>query len=143
MNWLSFFLKNITKFRSMKYLFVGGVSAVVDILVFYFLFSHNGINLVYSSIIAFFFAVSVNYVIGNIFVFQSRIRFMRITEFSLVFIISASGLIWNVMLVYSFIYTLELHPLLSKTIAAAPVFLWNYTLRRNYIYKCKEVDSVG
>lgn len=141
MRWIQFVIENFTKFRSVKYLVVGGISAIVDIFVFYLLFAELSFNIIASSVIAFCFAVVVNYFIGNMFVFESKIRFMKTTEFSLIFIISASGLAWNIVLVYLMIYPMDMHPGISKIIAAAPVFLWNYTLRRNFIYKSKAVND--
>ena len=118
-----------------RYLIVGGISAVVDLSFFAILNLHIKFGIISSSIISFLVAITVNYFLGIWIVFHKKSRFNAIEQFFLVFLVSGSGLFFNIIFIYIFMLWFDLNSLEAKFLAIFPCFLWNYLARRVYIYK--------
>jgi putative flippase GtrA len=130
-----YIFRNFFHFRLVKYLVVGGTAAVTDISLFAFFTIYFGMGIATASVVSFLFAVVVNYYLGILIIFDSKVRFRRYEEFSLVFLVSASGLLLNIGCTYLFVHLTDFAPVIAKVLAALPTLGWNYTLRRNFIFK--------
>ena len=130
-----YILQNFFYFRLVKYLAVGGAAAVTDISLFALFMMHFGLGIAAASVLSFLFAVVVNYYLGILITFDSRVRFRRHEEFVLVFLVSASGLLLNIGCTYLFVQVTNFAPVIAKILAALPTLVWNYMLRRNFIFK--------
>src|SRR6056297_3032330 len=82
-----------------QYLVVGGLAALTDWFIFYFLFIF-GINYLISSIISFSLATGVNYFFSK-YVFENS-KYNINTEIILVYFVSAIGLILNLSFMWFF-----------------------------------------
>jgi putative flippase GtrA len=120
--------------KVVKYFFVGGVAAVVDIGLFYLGAGVAGWNYLMVGAVSFTLATVVNYVISIRVVFHSGARFARHHELILVFLVSGAGLAINQAILYTCISRLLLAILPAKLVATAGVFLWNYFLRSRFVF---------
>jgi len=120
--------------RLIKYFFVGGAAAAVDIGLFS-LFA-NVLNFPWFpvSICTFLLATLVNYLLSIRFVFESGVRHRKHVEIMGVFAISALALLVNQVVLYIAIEWLGWHLIFSKIIATGTVFFWNYFGRSRLIF---------
>lgn len=121
--------------RVVRYFFVGGVAAAVDISL-YALFAHVlGYPYLIVSACTFVLATAVNYALSIRHVFESGIRFGKRQEVALVFAVSAAGLAINQITLYILVDHFQAHLVAAKVMATASVFAWNYLLRSRVIFR--------
>lgn len=120
--------------KFIRYFFVGGIAAVVDIGLFYLGAGVMRWNYLIVGTVSFILATLVNYVISVRVVFKSGTRFSRNSEVFLVFLVSTIGLAINQAILYICISRLSVAILPSKLTATGCVFLWNYFLRSRFVF---------
>ena len=120
-----------------KYLFVGGISAFIDIGLFSLLTKYLHFPWFPVSIASFCIATLVNYYLSITHVFESGLRFHKTQEIVIVFIISGVALIVNQIVLYLFIEKVGIDTIASKFGATSIVFFWNYFGRKNIVFKSK------
>ena len=120
---------NIKQFIS--YFFVGGVAAIVEWVMFFIFANVLQINYFVSTVIAFIFSTTANWILGRITTFKDNNTYKdkKAKEAFLVFIVSAIGLLFNLILMYLFVTVMgfdsSLGKTLSKIAATGIVFIWN------------------
>ena len=130
---------NIKQFIS--YFFVGGVAAIVEWVMFFIFANVLQINYFVSTVIAFIFSTTANWILGRITTFKDNTTYKdkKAKEAFLVFIVSAIGLLFNLILMYLFVTVMgfdsSLGKTLSKIAATGIVFIWNFLIRKLVIYK--------
>lgn len=128
---------NIKQFIS--YFFVGGVAAIVEWVMFFIFANVLQINYFVSTVIAFIFSTTANWILGRITTFKDNNSISKAKEAFLVFIVSAIGLLFNLILMYLFVTVMgfdsSLGKTLSKIAATGIVFIWNFLIRKLVIYK--------
>ena len=130
---------NIKQFIS--YFFVGGVAAIVEWVMFFIFANVLQINYFVSTVIAFIFSTTANWILGRITTFKDNKTYKdkKAKEAFLVFIVSAIGLLFNLILMYLFVTVMgfdsSLGKTLSKIAATGIVFIWNFLIRKLVIYK--------
>lgn len=130
---------NIKQFIS--YFFVGGVAAIVEWVMFFIFANVLQINYFVSTVIAFIFSTTANWILGRITIFKDNNTYKdkKAKEAFLVFIVSAIGLLFNLILMYLFVTVMgfdsSLGKTLSKIAATGIVFIWNFLIRKLVIYK--------
>ena len=130
---------NIKQFIS--YFFVGGVAAIVEWVMFFVFANVLQINYFVSTVIAFIFSTTANWILGRITTFKDNNTYKdkKAKEAFLVFIVSAIGLLFNLILMYLFVTVMgfdsSLGKTLSKIAATGIVFIWNFLIRKLVIYK--------
>jgi putative flippase GtrA len=120
--------------KIIKYFFVGGVAAVVDIGLFYLGAGLLHWNYFLVGTCSFTLATLVNYFVSVRFVFQSGVRHSRNRELMLVFVISGAGLLINQAVLYLCVSQNNVGVMAAKLIATASVFLWNYFMRTRFVF---------
>ena len=120
--------------RLIKYFFVGGAAAIVDIGFFSLFANFLGFPWFPVSICTFVLATLVNYLLSIRFVFESGTRHRKHIEVIGVFAISALALLVNQVVLYIAIEWLGWHLIISKIIATGTVFFWNYFGRSKLIF---------
>jgi putative flippase GtrA len=117
-----------------RYFVVGGVCALVDLVLF--LAFAQGLGLPYLRVAAgsFLVATLLNYFLSVRFVFVSGLRFGKRWEVVLVFAVSAIGLGLNQLILALCVEQARLSLLFSKVIATGCVFFWNYFARRVIVF---------
>lgn len=130
---------NIKQFIS--YFFVGGVAAIVEWVMFFIFANVLQINYFVSTVIAFIFSTTANWILGRITTFKDNNTYKdkKAKEAFLVLIVSAIGLLFNLILMYLFVTVMgfdsSLGKTLSKIAATGIVFIWNFLIRKLVIYK--------
>ena len=130
---------NIKQFIS--YFFVGGVAAIVEWVMFFIFANVLQINYFVSTVIAFIFSTTANWILGRVTTFKDNNTYKdkKAKEAFLVFVVSAIGLLFNLILMYLFVTVMgfdsSLGKTLSKIAATGIVFIWNFLIRKLVIYK--------
>ena len=117
-----------------KYFFVGGVAAVVDISLFGFFAKYIGFNYLIVGFFTFIIATGVNYFLSIRYVFASGSKHPKRREVSLVYLISAVGLGINLIALFICHEWLNIELMTSKVIATGFTFFWNYFLRKFVVF---------
>ena len=120
--------------RIVRYFFVGGAAAVVDIGLFSIFASYLGWPWIPVSVATFILATLVNYFLSIRFFFDSVLRHKKHLVVMGVFIVSTLALLVNQLALYLAIELAGLHLILSKLIATGVVFFWNYFGRSKFVF---------
>lgn len=118
-----------------RYFAVGGVSALVDFLLFGFMIYGLGFPWFGAAFISFLLATSVNYLLSVRHVFASGVRFRKRHEVSLVFLVSGIGLLANQLVLYVCIERMSFYPLVAKIVATGMLYFWNFFARSRFIFR--------
>ena len=121
--------------RVVRYFFVGGVAAVIDISLYALFAQFLGYPYLIVSACTFVLATAVNYALSIRHVFESGVRFGKRQEVALVFVVSAAGLAINQIALYVLVENFHAHLIAAKVMATASVFGWNYLLRARLIFR--------
>lgn len=118
-----------------RYFFVGGASAAID-LAFFFVFAKlAGLNYLAVATVGFVIATLFNYLVSIRVVFESGARFSKTKELSLVYLVSVIALGVNLLVLFAMVDLLKAELMLSKIIATVSVFFWNFAARNNFIFR--------
>jgi len=115
-----------------KYLIVGGIAAIVDLLLLYLFMETYGLHYLVSNTLSFIVATTVNYYIGVVIMFKPKNAHREMT---LVFMVSVGALMVSSLVMYVGISLMGLHYLIAKITSQIVGFIWNYLGRKRYIYK--------
>lgn len=132
---LSNFFTSCLEFKVVRYFFVGGAAAVVDVSLFYIFARILGYHYLLVGAGAFTVAALVNYFLSIRYVFVSGARFHGNKEFAWVYVISTMGLLLNQIILYIGVDALQQDMMLSKFAAIGLVFGWNYLTRKHFVFK--------
>lgn len=121
--------------RIVRYFFVGGVAASIDIGLFYIFAKQIGWNYFLVGAGSFSLATLANYILSVRHVFQSGVRFARHHEVMLVYLVSLVGLAVNQTVLYVGVEKLLIDLMYAKLLATAMVFFWNYGARAKFIFR--------
>ena len=128
---------NIKQFIS--YFFVGGVAAIVEWVMFFIFANVLQINYFVSTVIAFIFSTTANWILGRITTFKDNNTYKDKKAKEAFLVVSAIGLLFNLILMYLFVTVMgfdsSLGKTLSKIAATGIVFIWNFLIRKLVIYK--------
>ena len=117
-----------------RYLFVGGIAAVINIGMLYVFTDIIHIHYIISNILSFIMGLSVNYILSKKFVFQEETKISSSKEFLIYAIIGVIGLGIDTLLVWLFTDVLSMYYMISKLISTMIVFIWNFGARK-VLYK--------
>lgn len=117
------------------YLIVGGIAAIVDLLLFAVMFYAADVGWFISGFVSFIFATLLNYRLSLKFVFKSSSRFSYHVEILAVYAASAVGLLINQIILYLYVSSYTMCLICGKVLATGLVFAWNFSIRRNYLFK--------
>ena len=121
--------------KIIRYFFVGGLSAVIDISLFTIFAGYFKFPWFFVSVITFIIATLVNYFLSIRFVFESGSRYKKHHEILGVFIVSTLALLLNQLFLFLFIEKMHVHLVIAKCITTGMLFLWNYYGRRKIIFR--------
>ncbi len=113
-----------------RYCFVGGIAAVVNIGMLYVFTDMLHIYYIISNVMSFILGLIVNYVLSKKFVFQDSKEIKKSKEFIVYGIIGVLGLIIDTILVALFTSKIHFYYLISKIISTILVFIWNFVARK-------------
>lgn len=123
-----------TLIQFFRYLFVGGIAALVNIGMLYVFTDFIRINYIVSNILSFTLGLFVNYILSKKFVFQGETTISKTKEFIIYAIIGILGLGIDTFLVWLFTDAFNFYYMISKLISTLLVFIWNFGARK-VLYK--------
>ena len=126
---------NHSDIQFFRYIFVGGISFVVDGGSL-FLIELIGIHYLIAAVFAFILGLTINFVMSKLIVFNgSGTGKSNGAEFAVYVIIGVIGLGLTEVIMYVFTDRLKLYFMISKIIAAAIVLVWNFMARKITLYR--------
>lgn len=125
---------NNSLLQFIRYFFVGGVAAVVNIGMLFIFTDVCHIYYLVSNIISFTLGLIVNYILSKLLVFQDKVSLSASKEFIIYAIIGVVGLGIDTLLMSIFTDTFNIYYMLSKIISTLLVFIWNFGARKG-LYK--------
>lgn len=117
-----------------RYFFVGGIAAVVNIGLLFIFTDLININYIISNIIAFIFGLIVNYILSKKLVFTNDNSINKVFEFIMYAVIGVLGLGIDTVMLWIFTDKVKLYYMLSKIISTMITFVWNFVARK-ILYK--------
>lgn len=116
-----------------KFVFVGGTSTVLDMVLLYLLNYHLGIHHLVAATLSFVIATFYNYYMSMKFVFSSKFdESQRGKEFSLFFILSLVSLILTIVMMAIFVDMMHLDVMVSKVIVGVFVMIFSFVTRKMF-----------
>ena len=137
---MKIFSKEFIK-QFISYFCIGGISAIVEWILFYLFSSVFNVNYLIAAAMAFVFSTTTNWFLGKTITFSKSKKYQNTAEkeFGLIFLVSGIGLMLNLVLMYIFVAVVKLNTeslmTFSKIMATGIVFVWNFLIRRLLIYK--------
>ena len=116
-----------------RYGFVGGIAAVVNIGMLYIL-TNILKNYIIANILSFTMGLIVNYVLSKKFVFSKEVEVSKLKEFLIYAVIGVVGLIFDTLLLWLFTDKIGIYYMVSKILSTIIVFVWNFVARK-ILYK--------
>ena len=132
----------------LKFAVVGGISFVVDFLVYAISVNVLSIHYIIAGILGFVISVVVNYLLSMKFVFVSKDDMSKQSEFVIFVVLSVIGLVLNSLILFvciDLIYmhwlwlqgiiSIEIMNLAAKIIATGIVMVYNFVTRKIFLEK--------
>lgn len=116
----------------LRYLFVGGSSAILDLSIYTTLTEIFFVHYLIANLVAFAFGLSWNYLLGILWVFESKHQ--RAKEAAMVFAIAFMGLLWTELILWLLVEYGEIHHFVAKIVAIWVVLFWNFGMRKFYVF---------
>jgi len=126
-----------TSIQFFRYLFVGGLAAVVDVAAAFIAVNAFGIYEVYAIILSFILGLSVNYILSSLWIFRHRKIEKQSYDFIAFAIIGVVGLLLKAGIVWFLTEVPQMVILFSNSIAIVIVFIWNFLARKYLLYNKK------
>ena len=116
----------------LRYFFVGGTAAVVDLLAFTILVKNFDVHYAIAAFIAYMLGLAWNHILCIIWVFESKHH--RGKELLMVFLIAVGGILWTWLILYLLIDLAGIDAVISKMISQILVLFWNFSMRKFYVF---------
>jgi putative flippase GtrA len=127
-------LNQLLKWQFIRYIIVGVLSAILELLLLIFLVEVGRISYLRGNVFAFFFVQIINYVLSGYWVFQTKGNKKRI-EFPVFMVFVILGFLINQVGLWFFVEKMEIKYEVSKVIAITLVVIWNFVTRRLIVFK--------
>ena len=118
-----------------KFVIVGGISTIIDWIIYYICYKYLNINPLISNIIGFSISVIYNFIASINWVFNVDKSKNKKSIFVQFIVFSVIGLLISEALLFVFINKIGLHAMLSKIIATAIVMTFNFITRKMFLEK--------
>src|SRR5687768_11390713 len=117
-----------------RFLIVGVVSAIFDLLLFVLLNDYYNVNYLLAGFISTLFAILLNYYISKKWVFSSG-KYSSRVEFIAFMVFSGIGVVLNSILIWLFVEYMLLEPTPSKVLAIGIVAIFNFITKNLFVFK--------
>lgn len=139
-------MNNLKKFirQFCRYLFAGGIAAVIDILTFYICSSIVGINYLIANTIAFIFGLIVNFIMTKFWVFESNDNtaraFILYALTGVIGLFIGNGILYllidcRIIFLLSGINKDGLISMIAKCLSVIIVLFWNFFSRKFFVFR--------
>ncbi len=136
-NKLFFENTNNSLIQFIRYFFVGGIAAVVNIGLLFVISELLNINYIIANILAFIAGLITNYCLSKKFVFTNNNSMNKMFELFMYTLIGVLGLIFDTFILWLFTSKFKIYYMISKVISTILTFIWNF-LARKILYKIFE-----
>lgn len=136
-------IKKIVNKETFLYLVFGGLTTVVDFVV-YLLLTNFSVNYMIANVVAWCFAVIFAYVTNKTFVFNSKSKDKETLFDEILDFVSARlfSLVFSLIFIYIAVTLLGANELIAKIFSSVFVVIINYVLSKFYIFKKENKGSV-
>ena len=124
-----------------RYIFVGGIAAVCNILSLLLFTEITKIYYIISSILGFIIGLIVNYTLSKLLVFTNEKFNNKKKEFINYTFIGIIGLAIDTLFMYVFTSIFSIYYLLSKILSTIITFVWNFTARKLMYFMERKNDQ--
>ena len=125
-----------------KFVIVGGLSFVLDFIIYYVLTHWLGVYYITSGFFSFTLSLIFNYLMSMKFVFKSKDDLKKTHEFAIFATMSVMGLGLNLLCLYIMVDYLGIHDLIAKVLTAGVVMVFNFVTRKIFLEQ-KETTLIG
>ena len=120
------------RIQFLRYIFVGGPSAVVNLVAYAFFIEVMHMHYLLAAFLGYTLGFLWNYLTSIVWVFKSR--HSRTKEIAMVIVITVGGLFWTEVILYFFVEFIHLHHFVSMFITLWIVLIWNFWMRKRYVF---------
>lgn len=131
-----------TRIQFLRYIFVGGISAVINIGTLYILKDIVNIYYLIANAIGFVLGLITNYFLSKMLVFTKENMSNPTIEFIIYALIGLIGLGIDSLLMWILTSKLNIYYMISKIFSTMLVFVWNFGIRK-VVYKLKNKVKRG
>lgn len=124
-----------TTIQLIRYAFVGGTATIIDFALLYSLTEYLKIHYLISAALAITIALTYNYILCVLWVFNKRTIKNPAIEITIFFIIAATGVAANEIIIWALTEFVKFHYLISKIFSTIIVYLWNFFARKYIIFR--------
>ena len=118
-----------------KFIIVGGISTVIDYIIFFVLHDILKWNTIIANILGFTVSVIYNYIASIKWVFDVNKNNDQKKQFIIFIFLSVIGLIINTGIVYLCVDIMKFYSLIGKVIATGIVMVFNFITRKAFLEK--------
>lgn len=125
--------KNKLIIQIFRFGIVGGTAFLLDYAILYSLTEFVGINYLLSGMMSFSVSVIYNYVLSKTWVFDTKEKSRKITEFIIFVILSVIGLGLNQIIMYIGVEYFNAYYMFVKIFATFIVMIYNFITRKLFL----------
>lgn len=125
--------KNKLIIQIFRFGIVGGTAFLLDYAILYSLTEFVGINYLLSGMMSFSVSVIYNYVLSKTWVFETKEKSRKITEFIIFVILSVIGLGLNQIIMYIGVEYFNAYYMFVKIFATFIVMIYNFITRKLFL----------
>lgn len=123
---------NALSIQFIRYLFVGGSAAVVDLALFFLLQKQMEMHYLLAAFVAYMAGLTWNHILSVLWIFESKHK--RGKEVAMVFFIALGGLLWTELLLWLAVDMFDYAPIPAKIVVLWIVLIWNFGMRKVFVF---------
>jgi len=117
----------------MKFVVVGGLSFVLDFIIYYVLTNFFSVYYLTAGFFSFTLSLIFNYLMSMKFVFKSKDDLKKTHEFIIFVSLSVMGLGLNLLCLYILVDLFKMNDLIAKVLVAGIVMVFNFVTRKIFL----------
>ncbi len=117
----------------MKFVLVGGMSFVLDFIIYYVLTNFFSVYYLVAGFFSFSLSLIFNYLMSMKFVFKSKDNLKKTHEFMIFVTLSVMGLGINLLSLFILVDQFKMNDLIAKVFVAGIVMVFNFITRKIFI----------
>jgi putative flippase GtrA len=117
----------------MKFVVVGGLSFVLDFIIYYVLTNFFSVYYLTAGFFSFTLSLIFNYLMSMKFVFKSKDDLKKTHEFIIFVSLSVMGLGLNLLCLYILVDLFKMNDLIAKVFVAGIVMVFNFVTRKIFL----------
>lgn len=117
----------------MKFVIVGGLSFVLDFIIYYVLTNFFSVYYLTAGFFSFTLSLIFNYLMSMKFVFKSKDDLKKTHEFVIFVTLSVMGLGLNLLCLYILVDLFKMNDLIAKVLVAGIVMVFNFITRKIFL----------